>query len=119
MELKDIRETPSDDLVKRLGEIAKEIFELSCTSERLTSQKGAEVRKLAKEIARIKTVIRQRELTDEVKTAMASIDARLAEIDAISGKNRTTEQRNARAKLGARKKELARVSRELEIVKGK
>lgn len=119
MKINEIRETPTDDLVKRLNEIAKKIFELRCTTERLTPQKGGEIRALKREFARVKTVIRQRELTDEVKAALTAIDARLAEIDAKRSKDRTIDDRFANFKLRGRKAQLQRVARELEIVKGK
>lgn len=119
MKISEIREKSSDDLAKQLVEIAKEIFELRCTTERPTPEKGAQMRGLKRDVARIKTVLRQRELGDEVLAELKQVDARLEEIEKISGKQRSIEQANANFKLRFRKKQLERTQRELEIVKGK
>lgn len=117
MELTELREKRSEDLVVRLRELSEEIFRLRCTSEPMTPQKGAERKILRKEIARIKTLLRQRELDTDIQEELGSIDAMLAEVG--SGNDRGFEERWQALLLRNRKSRLNRVRREIDIAKGK
>lgn len=62
MDLKEIREKKDGDLTGRLAEISQQVFRTRCVADRLAPQKGAEMRKLRREAARIRTVMTEREL---------------------------------------------------------
>lgn len=78
MELKEIREQKNEALVDRLAEVAEQIFRTRCVADRLPPQKGAEITKLRRESARIRTVLRQRELNATAAAALKKLDADLA-----------------------------------------
>jgi ribosomal protein L29 len=105
MELKEIREQKNDALVGRLAEVAEQIFRIRCVADRLPPQKGAEVTKLRREAARIRTVLRQRELNATATAALKKIDADLAAKKVSS--------------LGAANAERARISRQVREMAAK
>ncbi len=74
MDLKDIRQRKEADLTVRLTEIAGEIFRLRCTAERLSPQKGNQIRELRREAARIRTVLAERELNGKAKAALLELE---------------------------------------------
>jgi ribosomal protein L29 len=60
MDLKSIREKQNDDLAVHMRELEEQVFRIRCTVERLTPQKGGQIRALRREIAQVKTVIGER-----------------------------------------------------------
>jgi ribosomal protein L29 len=62
MDTKAMREKKSSDLHARLTELSEQSFRTRCTVDRLTPQKGNELRKMRREVARLKTVLHEREL---------------------------------------------------------
>ncbi|MCK6438723.1 MAG: 50S ribosomal protein L29 [Planctomycetes bacterium] len=110
MTIKEIREKKSDDLHGRLRELSEQLFRVRCTSERLTPQKGAEAKKLDQEVARIRTILRQRDLIEGSKKEFDGIEAALKQAAPGSAKSK---------KLLRRKNELKRVRHEMDVVKGK
>ena len=68
MKMADIRKLTTEDLNKKLEEIIKELFNLKFASATGNLEKPHRIKELRHEAARIKTVIRERELS-EVKEA--------------------------------------------------
>lgn len=116
MDLKDIREKRNEDLIARLRELAEEMFRLTCVSEGMTPQRGNQKRAIRREVARINTVMRQRQLTTETAEVLGSIEARLKELS--GARNGSTEAQEA-SKLRAQRTGVKRVQRELEGAQGK
>ncbi len=68
MKMADIRKLTTEDLNKKLEENKKELFNLKFSSATGNLEKPHRIKELRHEVARIKTVIRERELS-EVKEA--------------------------------------------------
>lgn len=68
MKIGEIREIPTPELIKRLDETQREIFNLRFQRETEQSRKPAEIRRARKLIARIKTVLTERELQETPQT---------------------------------------------------
>ena len=68
MKMVDIRKLTTEDLNKKLEENKKELFNLKFSSATGNLEKPHRIKELRHEVARIKTVIRERELS-EVKEA--------------------------------------------------
>jgi large subunit ribosomal protein L29 len=68
MKMADIRKLTTQDLNKRLEEDKKELFNLKFASATGNLEKPHRIKELRHEVAKIKTVIRERELS-EVKEA--------------------------------------------------
>ena len=68
MKIADIRKLTTKDLNKRLEENKKELFNLKFASATGSLEKPHRIKELRHEVAKIKTVIRERELS-EVKEA--------------------------------------------------
>lgn len=68
MKMSEIRKLTTEDLNKRLEENKKELFNLKFSAATGTLEKPHRIKELRHEVARIKTVIRERELS-EVKEA--------------------------------------------------
>jgi large subunit ribosomal protein L29 len=68
MKMADIRKLTTEDLNKRLEENKKELFNLKFASATGSLEKPHRIKELRHEVAKIKTVIRERELS-EVKEA--------------------------------------------------
>ena len=58
----EIRELPTEELQRRLSDTEREIFNLRYQRETEQSEKPAEIRAAKKLVARIKTVLRQRQM---------------------------------------------------------
>ncbi len=65
MTLKDIRETNSADLIVEIDTLKEELFDLRFQQAIGQLENPARLREIRKTIARIKTVITERELSDE------------------------------------------------------
>ena len=68
MKMADIRKLTTEDLNKKLEENKKELFNLKFSAATGNLEKPHRIKELRHEVARIKTVIRERELS-EVKEA--------------------------------------------------
>ena len=68
MKMADIRKLTTEDLNKRLEENKKELFNLKFASATGNLEKPHRIKELRHDVAKIKTVIRERELS-EVKEA--------------------------------------------------
>ena len=68
MKMADIRKLTTEELNKRVEETKKELFNLKFASATGNLEKPHRIKELRHEVARIKTVIRERELS-EVKEA--------------------------------------------------
>jgi large subunit ribosomal protein L29 len=68
MKMADIRKLTTEDLNKKLEENKKELFNLKFASATGSLEKPHRIKELRHEVAKIKTVIRERELS-EVKEA--------------------------------------------------
>ena len=62
MKMVDIRKLTTEDLNKKLTENKKELFNLKFASATGTLEKPHRIKELRHEVARIKTVIKEREL---------------------------------------------------------
>ena len=68
MKMADIRKLTTEELNKRLEENKKELFNLKFAAANGSLEKPHRIKELRHEVAKIKTVIRERELS-EVKEA--------------------------------------------------
>ena len=68
MKIVDIRKLATKDLNKKLDEFKKELFNLKFAASTGTLEKPHRINELRHDVAKIKTVIRERELS-EVKEA--------------------------------------------------
>ena len=67
MKISKIREMSSPDLTKELEELKKELFKLRFSLATNGLDNPMKIKEVKKDIARIKTVLRQRELADAKK----------------------------------------------------
>ena len=65
MKMVEIRKLATEDLNKKLEEIKKELFNLKFASATGTLEKPHRIKELRNEVAKIKTVIRERELSSK------------------------------------------------------
>ena len=64
MKMVDIRKLATEDLYKKLEENKKELFNLKFASATGSLEKPHRIKELRHEVAKIKTVIRERELNE-------------------------------------------------------
>ena len=64
MKMVDIRKLTTEDLNKKLEEIKKELFNLKFASATGNLEKPHRIKELRHDVAKIKTVIRERELNE-------------------------------------------------------
>ena len=64
MKMVDIRKLTTEDLNKKLEEIKKELFNLKFAGATGTLEKPHRIKELRHDVAKIKTVIRERELNE-------------------------------------------------------
>ena len=62
MKVDEIRELPTEEIVRQIRETERELFNLRFQRETERLEKPAELRKAKKLIARFKTVLKEREL---------------------------------------------------------
>jgi large subunit ribosomal protein L29 len=67
MKIKEIKDKQTGDLVAELAEKQKHLFALRSQAVTEKLEKPSELGKARKDIARIKTVLRQRELAEKAK----------------------------------------------------
>jgi large subunit ribosomal protein L29 len=75
MKIKEIREKESNHLVLELKDLDKKLFELRSQSVTEKLEDPTMLGKVRRDIARVKTVIRQRELEEAAKAASAAASA--------------------------------------------
>jgi len=109
-----LKKLPAKDLAGKLNELSQENFKARFTSEPMTSQRGAQILRRRREVARIKTVLSGR---DALKAAQAE-EKRLAAALKKLGAPHTggTQEINARRKLQRRLDEAKRTVRELGAI---
>ena len=64
MKMNDIRKLTTEELNKKLEEIKKELFNLKFASATGNLEKPHKIKELRHDVAKIKTVIRERELNE-------------------------------------------------------
>lgn len=93
MDMTTIRESSDHGLADRAVEISEEIFRLRCVAERMTPQRGTEIRILRREFARVKMVQNERALVARAK----EVDVLLADDSNKAGKLVAWKRRTQRA----------------------
>ena len=66
MKVKEIRELSTEDIEKKLVETKEELFDLRFQQATGNLEKPSRIRDLRHTVARMKTVLRERELKEEV-----------------------------------------------------
>lgn len=67
MKVKEIRELTTEQIVAKVKEAKEELFNLRFQQATGNLEKPSRIRKLRHDVARCKTVLRERELNEEVK----------------------------------------------------
>lgn len=67
MKVKEIRELTTEQIVAKVKEDKEELFNLRFQQATGNLEKPSRIRELRHEVARLKTVLRERELAEEVK----------------------------------------------------
>ncbi len=67
MKAKEIREMDSQKIVKNIKDLKEELFNLRFQSSASTLENPKRTRVIRKDIARMKTVLREREIKDKLK----------------------------------------------------
>ena len=67
MKVKEIRELSTEEINKKLVEAKEELFNLRFQQATGNLEKPSRIRELRHDVARCKTVLRERELNEEVK----------------------------------------------------
>ena len=62
MEIKEIRNLSTEEIMKKIESNKEELFNLRFSQETGNLEKPSRIRELRKEVARMKTIIREREL---------------------------------------------------------
>lgn len=62
MKIKELRELSNEDLLKNIEECKEELFNLRFSQATGNLEKPARINELRKQVARMKTIIREREL---------------------------------------------------------
>ena len=65
MKIKELRELSSEDLLKKIDECKEELFNLRFSQATGNLEKPARINELRKQVARMKTIIRERELENK------------------------------------------------------
>ena len=67
MKVKEVRELSTEEINKKLVEAKEELFNLRFQQATGNLEKPSRIRELRHDVARCKTVLRERELNEEVK----------------------------------------------------
>ena len=67
MKINEIRELSNEDIVKQIESAKEELFNLRFNQATGNLEKPSRINELRKQVARLKTVLRERELNGEVK----------------------------------------------------
>jgi len=65
MNNKDIRNLTNEEIVKKIDEMKEELFNLRFSQATGSFEKPSRIRELRKSVARMKTILRERELGQE------------------------------------------------------
>lgn len=117
MTIEALKGLPEKELHAKLNELSQENFTAKFTTEAMTPQRGVEIRKRRRELARIKTVLRGRETLKRAKQEMQELDGLLESLGAPHTGN--TNDKRRRSKLLSRLKQVKRTIRELTPLEGK
>jgi ribosomal protein L29 len=111
MTFENIRGKPEHELRARLNELTQENFKATFTTEPMKSERGAEVRKRRREIARLKTILVGRQTLAGAKAEEAKLESAIASL----GKPHEGDAKvkATRSKLINRLKRVKRTIREL------
>ena len=71
MKIQEVREMPNEDIRRSISEKRRALFNLRFQKETEQLERPAELRQLKKDIARMCTVLRQRETSEAVAAAAA------------------------------------------------
>ena len=67
MEIKNLRELSNKELEGKIREAKNELFNLRLKQSTGTLEKPSKIKELRKDVARMKTIMRERELLEEVR----------------------------------------------------
>jgi len=106
-----IKGQPEKELVGRVNQLAQENFKARFTTEATTPQRGAEMLKRRREIARIKTVLSGRETLARAKAEETKLSEAIKKLGAPHEGD--ARQKNTRRNLQRRLAQVQRTIREL------
>ena len=109
MKINKIREMSSPDLEKELGELKSELFKLRFSLATNGLDNPMKIKEVKKDIAKIKTVLTQRELNGEDVVAKEASKAEEKKT-ATKAKKETTKETKKETKKTATKKETKKVT---------
>lgn len=67
LKIKELRELSNKELETKIREAKKELFNLRMKQSTGTLEKPSKIKELRKDVARMKTIMRERELNEEVR----------------------------------------------------
>jgi ribosomal protein L29 len=111
MTFENIRGKPEGELRARLTELTQENFKARFTTEPMKSERGAEVRKRRREIARLKTILTGRQTLAGARAEKAELESAIASLGKPHEGDAMVKAR--RSKLMQRLKHVNRTIREL------
>ncbi len=65
MKIKEIREMSNEEIIKKIEECKEELFNLRFSQATGDLEKPSRIRELRKQVARMKTILRERELKED------------------------------------------------------
>ncbi|MGI6324807.1 MAG: 50S ribosomal protein L29 [Bacilli bacterium] len=65
MKVNEIRELTTEEIIKKIEETKQELFNLRFQQAAGSLEKPSRIRELRKQVARMKTIIREREIANE------------------------------------------------------
>ncbi|MBZ0137837.1 MAG: 50S ribosomal protein L29 [Planctomycetes bacterium] len=108
---------PAKDLTAKLNQLSEENFKARFTTEAMTSQRGNEMLKRRREVARIRTVVEGRAALDRAKGEQTKLESLIKKLGAPHEGD--TAQKRARTRLQSRLNQVKRTIRELTPLAGK
>ena len=110
MKINKIREMSSPDLEKELGELKSELFKLRFSLATNGLDNPMKIKEVKKDIAKIKTVLTERELNGEAVVAKEEPKATAKKATTKAKKEETAEEPKTETKKTATKKETKKVT---------
>ena len=110
MKINKIREMSSPDLEKELGELKSELFKLRFSLATNGLDNPMKIKEVKKDIAKIKTVLTERELNGEPVVAQEKPKTAAKKATSKAKKEETTEEPKKETKKTATKKETKKVT---------
>lgn len=74
MKVSEIRDLPTEEIRKQLADVERALFNLRFQRESEQLEKPNEIRKTKKDIARLKTVLREREIEEQKEGVSAAAE---------------------------------------------